>query len=167
MSVSIKECALPAVRQTVQHNCHIADALYAADYTLCIYLLKMREFYRWESGLPYNRALENSSVGEWLREREQLWDSLENNQFESVVINDHQFDPFDTKEINAAINLTIWFIAAVLDSRASPISSSVSYITVMMWMTIRSISPVTSMPVILRPHLLWHWDKQFSFDANP
>jgi hypothetical protein len=103
MSVSIKECALPALRQTVQHNCHIADALYAGDYTLCIYLLKMREFYRWESGLPYNSTLENNSVGEWLREREQLWDSLENNQFESVVIDDCEFDPFDTRGINSAL----------------------------------------------------------------
>ncbi len=103
MSVLIKECALPALRQTVQHNCHIADALYAGDYTLCIYLLKMREFYRWESGLPYNSTLENSSVGEWLREREQLWDSLEHNQFESVVIDDSEFDPFDTERINTAL----------------------------------------------------------------
>nr|AFI78539.1 hypothetical protein ws172H5_0033 [uncultured bacterium ws172H5] len=103
MSVSIKECALPALRQTVQHNCHIADALYAGDYTLCIYLLKMREFYRWESGLPYNSTLENSSVGEWLREREQLWDSLESNQFESVKIDDTEFDPFDTRGINSAL----------------------------------------------------------------
>ena len=103
MSVSIKECALPALSQTVQHNCHIADALYAADYTLCIYLLKMREFYRWESGLPYNSALENSSVGEWLREREQLWDSLETKHFESVIIDNNEYDPFDTHAINGAL----------------------------------------------------------------
>ena len=32
--------------QTVQRNCHIADARHAGDYTLCVYLLKMREFYR-------------------------------------------------------------------------------------------------------------------------
>ena len=103
MSVASSECDLPAVRQTVQHNCHIADALYAGDYTLCIYLLKMREFYRWESGLPYNSTLENSSVGEWLREREQLWDSLENTQFESIIIDNKAYDPFDTSEINTAL----------------------------------------------------------------
>ena len=33
---------------TVQLNCHISDARHAGNYTLCIYLLKMREFYRWE-----------------------------------------------------------------------------------------------------------------------
>jgi len=103
MSVSFTECSLPELRLTVQHNCHIADALYAGDYTLCIYLLKMREFYRWERGLPYNSLLENRSVGEWLREREQLWDSLENNEFESIIIDNREFDPFDTAAINLAL----------------------------------------------------------------
>ena len=103
MSVSSKQCTLPELKLTVQHNCHIADALYAGDYTLCIYLLKMREFYRWERGLPYNSLLENRSVGEWLREREQLWESLENNEFESVIIDNTEFDPFDTEAINLAL----------------------------------------------------------------
>ncbi len=103
MSATLKDCALPELSQTVQHNCHIADALYAGDYTLCIYLLKMREFYRWERGLPYNSLLENQSVGEWLREREQLWNSLENNEFEPVIIDDEKFDPFDTDAINRAL----------------------------------------------------------------
>lgn len=103
MSVALKECTLPEVSQTVQHNCHIADALYAGDYTLCIYLLKMREFYRWEQGLPYNSMIENHSVGEWLREREALWNSLENNEFEPVIVDDQQYDPFDTEAINRAL----------------------------------------------------------------
>ena len=103
MSVALKKCALPEVSQTVQHNCHIADALYAGDYTLCIYLLKMREFYRWEQGLPYNSLIENRSVGEWLREREALWNSLENNEFEPVIVDAKAFDPFDTDAINQAL----------------------------------------------------------------
>jgi hypothetical protein len=103
MSVALKECALPEVSLTVQHNCHIADALYAGDYTLCIYLLKMREFYRWEQGLPYNSLIENRSVGEWLRQREELWNSLENNEFEPVIVDDVEFDPFDTAAINHAL----------------------------------------------------------------
>ena len=103
MSVALKECTLPEVSQIVQHNCHIADALYAGDYTLCIYLLKMREFYRWEQGLPYNSLIENQSVGEWLREREALWNSLENNEFEPVTVDDKEYDPFDTEAINRAL----------------------------------------------------------------
>jgi hypothetical protein len=44
--------ALATLVQAVQTNCHIADARHAADLTLCTYLLQMREFYRWEQGLP-------------------------------------------------------------------------------------------------------------------
>ncbi|HKJ07631.1 MAG TPA: hypothetical protein VKA76_00940, partial [Gammaproteobacteria bacterium] len=41
----------------VQKNCHISDARYAGDYTLCIYLLKMREYYRWEKGYSLDASL--------------------------------------------------------------------------------------------------------------
>ncbi len=37
----------------VQMNCHIADARHATDLSLCIYLLQMREFFRWEQGLEF------------------------------------------------------------------------------------------------------------------
>lgn len=40
-----------ALIKTVQKNCDIADARHAGDYTLCVYLLKMREMYRWEQGI--------------------------------------------------------------------------------------------------------------------
>ena len=43
-----------ALIETVQHNCHLSDAHHARDYSLCIYLLKMREFYRWEETLPFD-----------------------------------------------------------------------------------------------------------------
>ncbi len=34
--------------RAVQTNCDIADAHHAADMTLCVYLLQMREYFRWE-----------------------------------------------------------------------------------------------------------------------
>ena len=53
---------------TVQQNCHISDALYAGEYTVCIFLLKMREFYRWENDIPYSGVLPKNAIGEWLHE---------------------------------------------------------------------------------------------------
>ena len=50
---------------TVQHNCHIADARHAGDYTLCVYLLKMREMYRWEQGIDFTTMLTTDDVGDW------------------------------------------------------------------------------------------------------
>jgi hypothetical protein len=63
--------------QAVQTNCHIADARHAADLTLCTYLLQMREFYRWEQGLPLGANLPREAIGTWIAEREALWQELE------------------------------------------------------------------------------------------
>ena len=47
------EIVLEPLKQTISRNCHISDAQYAGNYTLCIYLLKIREFYRWEKQIPF------------------------------------------------------------------------------------------------------------------
>ena len=60
----------------MQRNCDIADAQHGGDYTLCVYLMKMREYFRWEAGLPFNARLPKDEVGEWLTAREGLWESL-------------------------------------------------------------------------------------------
>ncbi len=84
----------------VQRNCHISDARHGADYGLCTYLLKMREYYRWENGLGYGASLANESVGEWLTRREQLWDSLSDDDFTPLPFAGRLFDPFDVDRIN-------------------------------------------------------------------
>lgn len=94
---------LLALKQSVQNNCHIADAAAAGDYTLCIYLLKMREFYRWESGHNYKDNLGREEVGNWLREREQLWEDIQDQQFAKLPVNGAYYDPFDSNAINAAL----------------------------------------------------------------
>lgn len=88
------------IKQAVQTNCHIADSQAAGDYTLCIYLLKMREFFRWESGYDYGDVIPGDEVGDWLRKREQLWESLSENEFSKIPIDGVDYDPFDSKSIN-------------------------------------------------------------------
>jgi hypothetical protein len=89
--------------QAVQTNCHIADATHAADMTLCIYLLQMREFYRWEQGIAPMQPLSREAVGAWLSAREALWDSLEASPFKPLAVGGQSFDPFDVAAINAAL----------------------------------------------------------------
>jgi hypothetical protein len=84
----------------VQKNCHIADAQFAGDYTLCVYLLKMREYYRWEKRLPFNTTLPSSAVGDWLTEREELWDELAEQPYEPIPVRGRNLDPFETAQIN-------------------------------------------------------------------
>ncbi len=103
MNAIARTCALPEVQASVQQNCHIADALHAGNYTLCVYLLKMREFYRWEQGLPFQHPLGNETVGNWLRQRESLWEELESAEFVPVRVGDAEYDPFESDAINAAL----------------------------------------------------------------
>ena len=91
--------------QTVQRNCHIADARHAGDYTLCVYLLKMREFYRWEKGIRLSDVVTSDDVGEWLTQREAIWDALDEQDYDPLPLNGSgEHDPFANEAINAALN---------------------------------------------------------------
>ena len=91
------------LRAGVQRNCHLADAEHARDYSLCVYLLKMREYYRWEKGLALTETISSEDVGDWVMNREQLWDAMEEQEFDPVPIGAERFDPFDEAGINSAI----------------------------------------------------------------
>jgi len=95
---------LAPAMSAVRTNCNISDARHAADYTLCVYLLKMREYYRWENGIPFSGDLPNGKVTKWLTEREQLWESLEDKPFENIPLTGNRYDPFDAEAINNILN---------------------------------------------------------------
>ncbi len=88
----------------VQLNCHISDARHAGNYTLCVYLLKMREFYRWEQQHTFSDPLSREDIGNWLSERENLWQSLEDHDYHAIEIDSTSYDPFDSQQINEIIN---------------------------------------------------------------
>lgn len=88
------------LRHTVQRNCHISDARFAGQHTLCVFLLKMREYFRWEQGLPFSRALPRQAIGDWLVTRERLWEQVEEQAFSPLAIDDRSLDPFDSEGIN-------------------------------------------------------------------
>ncbi|AGA92205.1 hypothetical protein Thimo_3548 [Thioflavicoccus mobilis 8321] len=94
---------LGALAGAVQHNCHVCDARHGADYSLCIYLMKMREYYRWEQGLPFGSTLGREAVGDWLQAREQLWEALEEADVEPISIDGRFYDPYDAEAINQAL----------------------------------------------------------------
>ena len=89
--------------QSVQYNCHIADARHAEDYTMCTYLLKMREYFRWERKLGCRSAIPREALGDWLSEREELWENMLSADFKPVEIDGSLFDPFATEAINSAL----------------------------------------------------------------
>jgi hypothetical protein len=95
---------LENIAKSVQRNCHISDAKYAGYYSLCVFLLKMREYYRWEQRIPLSHSLTKSDVGDWLSQRESEWQDYENQDLEFLQINNESFDPFNTPKINQTIN---------------------------------------------------------------
>ena len=93
-----------ALIEAVQHNCHISDAKYAGNYTLCIYLLKMREYYRWEKQLRFSDNLPQQAIGAWLTQREALWDDIEQNTFSAIPVNGERIEPFEANRLNQLLN---------------------------------------------------------------
>jgi hypothetical protein len=89
--------------RAVQHNCNISDARFAGNYTMCIYLLKMREYFRWEMAQEFGSALSREDVGQWLSEREQLWSDLEDQDFAHLDIDGVMYDPFHSGHINSKL----------------------------------------------------------------
>lgn len=88
------------LRQAVQSNCHIADARHATDMPLCIYLLQMREFYRWECRRPFGAWLAQADVGTWIATREALWNRFEAQEYGTLPLADDSVDAFDVAQIN-------------------------------------------------------------------
>lgn len=90
----------PQLASVVQRNCDISDARHAGDYGLCTFLLKMREYYRWENELPFASALPKDELGDWLKAREQAWDGLEADEFAPLPLARGERDPFDAEAAN-------------------------------------------------------------------
>lgn len=90
--------------QHIQHNCHISDARYAGNYSLCTYLLKMREYYRWEQAIPLSQQIPKDAVGPWLIAREQSWDDLDEQDYTPLHYGEqHDIDPFDENTLNQGL----------------------------------------------------------------
>jgi hypothetical protein len=94
---------LPRLAGTVQRNCDISDARYAGDYGLCTFLLKMREYYRWQSDLPFSRTLPKHEIGDWLASRERMWDRIEADAFAPLPLAPGALDPFEAVAANRAL----------------------------------------------------------------
>lgn len=101
--------ALPAAElaplvAAVQRNCDIADAHHAGEKSLCTYLLGMREYFRWEAGLPLGQAPERARLSGWIAERESRWETMrdEGGSFTPLPLGDG-IDPFDEEAVTRCL----------------------------------------------------------------
>lgn len=114
------EIDIHALARAVQRNCHIADARHGANYSLCIYLLKMREYFRWERGIPLSAGIDKDEVGPWLTERETLWAELETEEPAELPLGDARIEPFEADAINARLLPLGYVYSAGLGQHAAP-----------------------------------------------
>lgn len=101
--VTASDATLNALAADVQRNCDISDARHAREYTMCIYLLKMRELFRWELGYGYTDHLPKDDLGEWLVAREARWETLEGREYVPLTLDGRELDPFDDTAANDAL----------------------------------------------------------------
>ncbi|TNF98792.1 MAG: hypothetical protein EP297_07180, partial [Gammaproteobacteria bacterium] len=94
---------LEKIKSAVQHNCDLADASHAGDYTMCTYLLKMREFYRWSAGIAQTDPLSSEDVTSWVQKQENYWLDLQNDEYQCIELSSDCLDPFDVEMINATL----------------------------------------------------------------
>jgi hypothetical protein len=92
----------PIITQ-VQENCGISDSRYAGIYSICGLALRLRDLYKWDTGLEPWVERDSSEILEWIGKKEQKWDELAEKDFGEITILGHRYDPFDTKSINAVL----------------------------------------------------------------
>jgi len=91
---------LPQLASAVQRNCDISDARHAGDYGMCTFLLKMREYFRWENELPFASTLPKDELGDWLSSREARWSEIEADAFQPLPLQRGEVDPLAADEAN-------------------------------------------------------------------
>lgn len=81
-------------------NCQRADAEVAGHFSLCGLLLRLRNLYKWEHGLPPWREEDAAPVLEWVSQREDLWLELLGQEPHPLTLDGQVLDPFDLEALN-------------------------------------------------------------------
>lgn len=96
----------------VRRNCDITDARHAGLYSVCGLVMRLRDLYKWEHGLEPWQEGETDSVLQWIGEKENLWESLTEADFDGLSINGQSMDVFDTSTVNQALAATRFYYGA-------------------------------------------------------
>ncbi|WP_031386143.1 Sfum_1244 family protein [Desulfonatronum thiodismutans] len=92
--------SMQALREQIQRNCAVSDANFSGAFSLCGLLLRMRELYKWEAGLPPWKEPEHGLILDWVEQREDLWQELEGRSCETLCLEGEELDPFEVERIN-------------------------------------------------------------------
>lgn len=96
----------------IRRNCLTADARRWGYFSLCGLLLRLRDLYKREAGLPPWARLDTATVLPWVGEREAAWAALEEKEPAAVQIGGGTCDPLDEDAVNALLPPGRWLYAA-------------------------------------------------------
>ena len=71
--------------------------------SLCIYLLQMRELFRWEQGLAFGAEVDREALGQWLARREAIGPRSRTGPACRCRSASGLFDAHDVEAVNAAL----------------------------------------------------------------
>ena len=100
---TFEDTSLESMRRQVQGNCDISDAAYCGAFSLCSFLLLIRNYYKWFHGLEPWEEGDSADTLEWIEERENLWEGLESEDYSRIDVDGASLDPFDLDPINGAL----------------------------------------------------------------
>ncbi len=100
----MQQSDMEKLKSGVRFNCDVADARYAGIYTVCGLVMRLRDLYKWENGVPPWQEDASDKVLEWIGDKESHWETLMAEEFQALAINGQTFDAFDAPGINRVIN---------------------------------------------------------------
>ncbi len=84
----------------IKYNCNISDSLYWGYLSLCSMLGRLKDLYLHEHGLLPWEPVENSVVLDWITSREELWETIENEDFKNLTWKGKNYNPFEAEQLN-------------------------------------------------------------------
>ncbi len=88
----------------VRRNCDISDSLSVGLYSICGLALRLRDLYKWEHDLKPWVEKNSAQISGWIDQKENLWETLNQEDFKPLQLFGKTYDPFDTKGINQALS---------------------------------------------------------------
>lgn len=87
----------------VRENCEITNARHAGGYSVCGLLLRLRNLYKWERGLPPWEEPDPAAALDWVAAKEASWEALAEQDFRPLRLGRADLDPMDAEAVNARL----------------------------------------------------------------
>jgi hypothetical protein len=98
--MSLKKRIIDELTPQVRRNCLVSDARFWGFYSICGLLMRLRELYRFESGMGPDGRMEQLLISEWIGQREALWEDMKDMELSPLMVGSREFGPFDAEGIN-------------------------------------------------------------------